>query len=216
MWTKNNVSSEIRERNFDFGCIFRSGSLVAIVVHWWVGCLYSVEFLSTTIIGGGRYFNTLVVKTLKRLAQILLFALQTYSMATPFYIGVGLRTNSCWSFASSVVQPASQLSHKSHVGKRPCCHFVCYLLHSQAGWHNLRIGSKFSQNLGLRTEDWGHLGRPLGPHKFCWSSPAACQLATTCASLFTGDPVATSRSRQSQAECWRREARRRDNPQRPT
>ena len=65
-------------------------------------------------------------------------------------------------------------------------------------------------------EDWGHLGWPLSPHKFCWSSPAACRLATTCASLFTGDPVATSRSRQSQAECWRREARRRDNPQRHT
>ena len=30
----------------------------------------------------------------------------------------------------------------------------------------------------LRTEDWG-----IGPQKFCWSSQAACQLATVCASL---------------------------------
>ena len=54
----------------------------------------------------------------------------------------------------------------------------------------VRIEKLRIENWELRSEEWGqphtywgHLGWPRSPHKFFWSSLAANQLTTTCASL---------------------------------
>ena len=66
-----------------------------------------------------------------------------------------------------------------------------------------------SEDWGLRTEDWGqpqtywgHPGWPLGPNKFCWSSQAACQLGTTCASLLKELECSLKKQNGGQATEW--------------
>ena len=59
------------------------------------------------------------------------------------------------------------------------------MLWGRFSW-GLRIGDwgPGIEDWGLRTKEWGEDSlRPLGPQKFCWSSQAACQIATVCASL---------------------------------